>query len=576
MNNKTMLALVSICLLLIILLSSCKEADLPPGEYAHVCGDGVCSSKELGRCDIDCNTGIEAKPNIISPEDMLEQFRNRQRVYTPEERLEMGNPADDDEKIFVESFTSYIPEKDFRVANRYNLLSIGENISNVMGTLTGFQLREILKNGRLSSNTEAFGPRAAFYEQFLTLKAGKVVFGLEEDLDITSTYLLFKEDEPLFDYSMRLNGGIFKFFEGEIINFLGHEYFIEEVTVDYMTFQGVTIPDRIMFRDGNGVLLNQEKFYNDELNVTFEEDYLRIIIISDDWLKILPETCFVEYLREPEMLLTNRIDVCYQGLTPVPVFEIMFDNKGDDYKLSFTTNKNTSYNVPLVSFEPFKMGNENYNFVAIEGDSKSDYVIGKKDYFVISNNREVHGLTNVLRLISVKEKLIIFDDPALEQFYVYYEGTPGVNATADLIVDNVLHKVYIGENDTISVDLDGNGRINKDKVPIVTAGNAILKVVEVASDAVILSMTTPKELREDKADGITIEMIIREDGLSIDRNDLNMYEDGDRNALVGMNDYGDLFILEDYSDYDEQLGEDLIILHPLYQRFADVIVKGYE
>ena len=43
-----------------------------------------------------------------------------------------------------------------------------------------------------------------------------------------------------------------------------------------------------------------------------------------------------------------------------------------------------------------------------------------------------------------------------------------------------------------------------------------------------------------------------------------------------MNDYGDLFILEDYSDYDEQLGEDLIILHPLYQRFADVIVKGYE
>ena len=84
---------------------------------------------------------------------------------------------------------------------------------------------------------------------------------------------------------MELNGGIFKFFEGETIHFLGHEYFIEEVTANSMRFTGVTTPDTILFRNNKGAWVNDDIISNDVLNVTFEEDYLRIILIADDDIK---------------------------------------------------------------------------------------------------------------------------------------------------------------------------------------------------------------------------------------------------------------------------------------------------
>nr|MCK4930483.1 hypothetical protein [Nanoarchaeota archaeon] len=494
--RRSFIVLTSIILFCIVfLISSCKPVE-EPVVYEYVCGDGVCSANEIGVCDIDCDLNIEQEPTIKTSADVLEELRSRIRNYSSEERLNQTNPYfEEDNKILVESFTSYLPSKGFRVASRYNLLGIGENISDVLGVLHKFHLREILRSGRLSSNTEAFGPRAAFYEQFLRLRTGRVVFGFDEEGEIISTYLLFEEEQPVLDYLMALQGGIFKFFEGETIHFLGHDYFIEEVTNNSMRFVGLTTPDTILFRNKHGVWVNDNIISNNELNVTFTQDYLRIILIAQDDIRILPGTGLRKYLAKPEALLTNRLDLVYEGLIDIPVFDIIFDKLTYKYKLRFITNKNMSYNIPFAYLNPLKMGSEKYNLVFEEGNDKSDYVIEEKDYFVINNNREYNGLTNILRLISVKEddNIIVFEDPALEKFVVYFEGTPGVNASADLIIDNVLHKVYIGENEAISVDLDGNGRINSDKVPIVTAGNGIIRINSVDSDEINISLITPRE-----------------------------------------------------------------------------------
>ncbi len=568
--------------LLILLLASCQPAQTEqPVVYPSVCGDGVCSANELGACDIDCDVNIQAQPEpvIQTPESVLAELRSRQRNYTPEERLEQPNPVStEDTRINVESFTTYLPEKGFRVASRYNLLSIGENISGIMGSLNQLQLSEILRGGSLRSNTMAFGPRAANYQQSLKLRAGKVVFGLDENEEFTTTYLLFNEGEPIFDYVLELHGGIFKFFEGETIHFLGHDYVIKEVTNTSMELDGVTTPDIISIEDQGATYVNDKAMSEDDLNVTFKQDYLRIIINAPDELKILPNTNLVGYLLNPSMLLTNRLDLAYEGLTEVPTYNIRFRRSDEKYKLIFTTNKNMTYTVPLAYLNPLKTGDDKINFVSKEGKNNSDYVIKDNDWFVVTNNKRYNGLTNIIKLISISEKshLITFQDPALEKFLIYFKGTPGVNATGELIIDRVVHKVYVGKNNDIAVDLDGNGRISKDIAPIVTAGNGIIMINNATAEGISISIITSKEMRENSKSDLKVNLTITKDGLIIDKNSLKLVEDPKTNVLIGMTDYGTLFFLEKNVNENMQLGDDLIINYPIAQRFADVIVKAYE
>jgi hypothetical protein len=262
----------------------------------------------------------------------------------------------------------------------------------------------------------------------------------------------------------------------------------------------------------------------------------------------------------------------------VPVFAIKFDKIGEKYRLNFTTNKNMSYRIPLAYLNPLKTGDDENSLVFKEGMNKSDYVIKSKDYFIITNNRKYNGLTNIIRLISIDEKnhLITFQDPALEKFLVYFEGTPGVNATADLIIDRLSHKVYVGKNDDIAVDLDGNGRINNDISPIVTAGNAIIRINNATSNEISISVITPKEMRENVNSDLEVKLIIDSNGIRVDNSSLELIEDPATDALIGMTDYGALFVLKKNINEREQSGDNLIIQHPLVQRFADVIIKAYE
>jgi len=572
--------------LLMLSIAGCDQKMDEPPNYSSVCGDKVCSPGEEGRCDVDCYkpTQVEPGANVTifnTSQDYLEGLKQRVRQYTPEELqgMNMTNPAvQEDKKIAVESIQYYLPSIGFRVANRYNLLSLNENISGVMGTLTGYNLREVLGGGRISSNTGAFGPRAALYEQFLTLRSGRVVFGFEDESEKVTTYLQFKEGEPIFEYLLRVNGGIFKFFETQPIHFLGHDYIIEQVDNNSMTFIGVTTPDSIMFRNGHGVLINDKQISPEVINVTLSRDYLNVIIRSEDDINILPGSSLVDKLSNRAVLLTNRLDLEYLGLTDAPSINTLFEKVNNKYRLKIINNLNMSYDVPLAYLSPFKTGGEDYSLLYQEGASSSDYNIRRNDYFIISNNKELNGITNLIKLldVSAEDNLLTFQDPALEKFYVYFEGTPGTNATADLLVYNVHHKISVGANNAISVDMNGDGSINGGKPSIVTAGNGIIRINRLVNDQLNISFITPKELRENAKINLETVIIVNNDAIRVDKSSLILEESPDSDNLLGLNDYGTAFILKNNVDDDQQSGEDLLIINPIYQRFADVVVKAYE
>ncbi len=587
MKSRTLFLIMCLFFCTALFMSSCHRGE-ESLVYEYVCGDGVCSAEELGKCDLDCDMQVEAEPVIKTGVEVLKELRSMQDDYpdyvsgsssegSSAQENQTNHVVEADTRIYQESFTSYVPETGFVIGAWHNLLGIGEDISDIGFELNKYQLIEVLRSGRLSSNTEAFGPRAAFYEQFIRLESGRVVFGYDEESETISTYLLYEEEEPILNYIFELSGGIFKFFEGESIHFLGHDYYIEAVGSDYIRLTGVTTPDTLLLRNASSTRINTETISSAQLNTTLEEDYLRIILKAQEDIKILAGSTLRQNLDRPEALLTNRLDIAYQGLTQAPLFNILFDKKSDCYKLSFTTNKNLTYKIPLLGFEPFRLGDDEHKLVLQEGDGTDNYVIGEKDYFVINNNRELNGLSTVLRLISINanDNILLFEDPALEKFAVYFEGTPGVNASAELIVDNVLHQVFVGEHG-ISADLDGDGDINNDKVSIITAGNGIIRFNELAKDYAEFLLVTPGEMREGAGSELETSLILRDEGISINRNDLKMFRHEGSENMVGMTDYGALFILGDMIDSEEQSGEDLLIRYPLIQRFAYVQVKVYE
>jgi len=91
-----------------------------------------------------------------------------------------------------------------------------------------------------------------------------------------------------------------------------------------------------------------------------------------------------------------------------------------------------------------------------------------------------------------------------------------------------------------------------------------------------LSLITKGVMRENSNDDLVIRMKIDSQGLIVNKRDIKMLPEPNSETLIGLNDYGTVFILQDYIDEEEQKGQDLLIKYPIVQRFADVIFKAYE
>ncbi|MBN2142830.1 hypothetical protein JW711_05880 [Candidatus Woesearchaeota archaeon] len=588
---SAMILLVASILSAMLLVSGCTgRAYQYSQSVPQLCGDGLCTREERTTCDLDCGARTPITDEEVLGQDWISQVQEErkqtanqapvgQRDYEVEkENYEPVTPDPGISVLHYDSFEQPLPEVGFFVASRYNLLSIGEKISEVMGVLTAAHLREVLKGGLLRSNTEAFGPQSAFYQQRIQLRSGRVVFGYDEESRVISTYLEYLEGEPIIDYLLVMDCGILKFFEGQIINFLGQEYVLSDVSNSTLTMTGVTTQDVIMFRNSKSTIINGEEISTYVLNVTFSHEYLRIILNAPDDIRILPAQSLTDFVKR-RLLMTNRIDITYEGLSEVDSVDVHFRKVGDYTRLDFQNNLGQEYTIPLVEREPFFVGSDDNEFVFKEGSGWNDYIIGEKDWFIINNRREEGGITTILQLtdVSPENGLLKFKDPNLDEvFNIYFEGTPGFqNATGDLLVYGVNHKVYVGPNKTLSIDLDGDGQISHDSVPIISKGNTIIRLAA-EDDNLTATFTTPAKLRENSNQDLKTTIILDNDGIIVPEESLLMERDSKEERWVGLTDYGTLLVLEKDTEKKEQRGYDLLINQPLSQRLANVIFRAYE
>jgi hypothetical protein len=559
-------------LFLSLILSACVPIENEQVIVKNYCGDGICSENEMNSCFSDCDVREKEEynpPNLI-PIEKEQEVVNKPAKKPSQPVVE--TPVVIEKPVIIESFEQVLPSKSFSIARTCNYLNINDSIEDFKISLDAYSLPDILRAGYVQLNSEPFGYRRASYDQHLRLIGGEVVFDLEEDSEIITDYLFFEEETPIFDYRFYLRGGLFKFFEGQTINILGYNYIIEHVGSDNMVLIGVDTPDSLFIRNQRDVKINGKTISRLKMNVTLEEDMLRIIINAPDEIKLLPGQRLSEFVS-PYLLLTNRIDLEYQGLGEVEESFVNIDKVNNRYSMKFSNNKALDYNFNLLSREPFIMGSEDHSFIFQEGSSKEDYVIEEKDYFIVSNNRERNGFTHLLRLESIKENLVSFTDKALEKFLVYYQGTPGYNATGNLVIDGVSHKFYVSENESMSMDLDGNGRIKNDKADFVTLANGIFELGK-QDDYLNVSFKTPASMIEDTSKDLVTNIIIDKDKIKI--LNIELYEDWKSGILVGMDKYGNLFLLKDDIDKKESTGKNLLIAHPFSQRKASAVILAYE
>ena len=167
--------------------------------------------------------------------------------------------------------------------------------------------------------------------------------------------------------------------------------------------------------------------------------------------------------------------------------------KGNNqYDLSFTNDLGVPYDIPLATTEggTFKYGAENKDLIFNEGNDNTDYNIDQRDYFVVNNKNDIHGVTNILEYNSInyndgtinfrdigtnQNKAVAFTTATGQGYltvsgntYVFYVSSAGqhplvIDQNADDIIDGGEAKIVLrsgGRLDLGSSNLIGGNSIN--------------------------------------------------------------------------------------------------------------------
>jgi hypothetical protein len=229
-------------------------------------------------------------------------------------------------------------------------------------------------------------------------------------------------------------------------------------------------------------------------------NYIKYNVTADDEYYV-PAGAGVKAVIEDDnegAFLTDTWDIWYTGLVKTSSAPIVVDAVSDhSYELEFTNVNGDKFTVPLVTNKngAFRWGDEDDDLVftesAVAGSTNwntNGTTVSDNDYFVVSDKSTAtddKAATKVLRYQSLNtgDSTATFKDLSGSDIVVSYTGTPGTDATGQLIVDGVTHQFWVGasgsgeEDYALRIDLDGNAAITDgDEVPLVTWGGAIVNL----------------------------------------------------------------------------------------------------
>lgn len=181
-----------------------------------------------------------------------------------------------------------------------------------------------------------------------------------------------------------------------------------------------------------------------------------------------------EFMDKPESLISDSLDIRFEGLTNEETTDVEITAKSDDeYRLTFTNIQGQTYTFPLLSNSGgvFKFGDEDDDLVFLEGAAITSTNIGRQDYFVVSNDRGTiasgepdKSVTNVLRYEDYDNSdapasgVLEFEDLATGSTVNVAVTSTG---TGSLVIGGHSYAVNVSnvslDAPTLSVDLNGDG-----------------------------------------------------------------------------------------------------------------------
>ncbi len=189
-----------------------------------------------------------------------------------------------------------------------------------------------------------------------------------------------------------------------------------------------------------------------------------------------------ELMEEPELLLSDVLDLRYEGLTTPQVKEAKFASSGDDeYKLSFTNLDGKEYkSVPILTTDGnTHFGDQDDDLVFVEGTAGT-FFIGIDDYLIVSSKSgadDHKAVTNVLR----------YDEYDADQRTLSFTDLAGgtVSTVLDTLGNGTIkvggHSYSVGianpttvDDGNIFVDLDGDGSVTAGEYAIVTTWGGLV------------------------------------------------------------------------------------------------------
>lgn len=230
-----------------------------------------------------------------------------------------------------------------------------------------------------------------------------------------------------------------------------------------------------------------------------------------------------ELMDEPELLISDQLDIKYGGLTaPETANTIITPNGDDEYKLTFTNIEGKVYKgIPFLSTDGvMKFGDQDDDLVLVETTTATGN-IGIDDYFIVSSKQAAEGdraVTNVLRYDKYDgetRKIEFLDQSGGSVSSTLALGGTGTfnvgGHTYDVVVSLATTSSTSADDDAaIAVDLDGSGTITSGEVPIITTwGGLALSFISASNtSASVLGTGDTADLLNAVGDGNDFEDVL--------------------------------------------------------------------
>lgn len=410
---------------------------------------------------------------------------------------------------------------------------------------------------------------------------GRLIMTRDKKTDAVIDELLFARGKPMFEYAYLLYDGAFPALINQELPFFGHTYQVRTATNTTIELYGKDVEQYLTLVNDSALMVNGRSFSDTHVEV----DPWSVIItyttprIDPDGIIILPGQTLRDKLKNSSMLLNPAFDIAYDGIERPPNASLFLESYGDTMGATFHNLAGEELSLDLIgtSYDSFRWGGDDP--LHVRECASDQYCVAPFDRFLLLSRS---GVSRVLQFRGVRplgesasfqdlatgDELVVklVDTRRNESVHRILDGT--------ISADDTVYDVRVIFNESperggsrLRVDMDGDGAIDGQKVPLVLLGGHELKFINASAGS--LTFVSPR-LNELEEEDLPISVSGNDLLLSIGNVTLNQIED--ERTYVGASGRGVLVTLDESTD--GRTGETLTLDYPPDYRAGLVRILG--